>query len=49
MTYFPDRTNKAEQLESIARINDNDMDTKEALFKEFDEAYKMDPDRFNSQ
>lgn len=49
MTYFPDRTNKAEQLESIARIKfDNDMDTKEALFKEFDEAYKMDPDRFNS-
>lgn len=49
MKYFPDRTNRAEQLESIARIKfDNDLASKEELFEEFDQAYKMDPERFNS-
>lgn len=49
MTYFADRTNRAEQLESIARIKfDNNLGTKEEQFRDFDEVYKMDPDRFNS-
>ena len=49
MANFPDRTNRAEQLESIARIQfDNKIGTTESLFASFDEVYKMDPDRFNS-
>ncbi|HLW15102.1 MAG TPA: hypothetical protein VKX30_06360 [Flavobacteriaceae bacterium] len=49
MTHFPDRTDRAEQLESIARIQfDNKIGTTESLFEAFDEVYKMDPDRFNS-
>lgn len=49
MANFPDRTDKAEQLESIARIQfDNKIGTTESLFASFDEAYKMNPERFNS-
>lgn len=49
MANFPDRTNKAEQLESLARIqSDNKIGTTETIFEAFDEAYKMDPERFNS-
>lgn len=49
MANFPDRTNKAEQMESIARIQfDNKIGTTESLFASFDEVYKMDPERFNS-
>lgn len=49
MAYFPDRTNRAEQLEALARIRfDNKIGTKEELFSSFDEVYTMDPDRFNS-
>src|SRR5699024_10660647 len=48
MKYFPDRTNRAEQLESIARIKfDNDLASKEELLVEFDQAYKMDSVRNN--
>lgn len=49
MANFPDRTNKAEQLESLARIQfDNKIGTAEDWFAAFDEVYKMDPERFNS-
>lgn len=49
MTHFPDRTNKAEQLESIARIKfDNNLGTTAESFASFEEAYKLDPERFNS-
>lgn len=49
LEHFPERTNKAEQLESLARIRfDNKIGTAEELFDAFDQAYKMDPERFNS-
>lgn len=49
MEYFSDRTNRAEQLESLARIRyENKLGSADELFAAFDEAYKMDPERFTS-
>src|SRR5690606_13461050 len=46
---FPEKTSEGEVLMTIAQLKyDNNLGTKEELFKAFDDAFKRDPENFTS-